>query len=142
MSVLARLILAFSLLIQSFPGLTIICCAGAGAGACPDDAAAEMRSANACRCCCSDDESAVADGPVAGKSASCRCCGLPQAPKPAPIPTTPKSDRLEQFLPFVSVVVGILPPEPASFGAPWRSLDRPTCRSSNSMQSILCVWMV
>lgn len=142
MALVTRLILAIMLVVQSLPGIAVERCAemtgGIRAGAVQDASADEA----ACPCCAgaARDKS----GPACANSdavTACKC-GMPQPEQPK---APPSDSRTEQ----VQLAVAILP---AFLGFVFEAVDRPVPsvgwlgappkRPANSVQSVLCVWVV
>ena len=142
MAVVTRLILALLLVVQSLPGVSVERCAemARGTGMSAVDTAATDTSA--CSCC------AGRKGETSGSACSnsdavtaCKC-GMPQPEQPK---APPSDSRTEQ----VQLAVAILP---AFLGFVFEAVDRPVPsvgwlgappkRPANSVQSVLCVWVV
>lgn len=133
MFVVARVLLIASLLLQSLLGASAAACGSAlsgQAGVCQANQPATPSNTKApCPCC--------ADKPIA----AC-CCGDSEPEHPQTPPSEPTSNRAQQFLAIVPTLVGLLPSliRPAERAWPLASAQRfcPT----NSIQSLLCVWVI
>lgn len=135
MSVAVRVILALMLVVQSLPGMAVERCEAMAR--CRGTAAAHQATAedDDCPCCsprgCSDRDAVIA----------CRC-GTPRPEQPKAPPSESKT-RLVQFdAAIVAAVVGCSSDaagEPALHRGRLGALPQ---RPANSIQSVLCVWVV
>lgn len=141
MSILIRAILIASLLLQSLPGLVMQRCV-----AMPDVKAlvAAGHAANAkCACCGDSDDASAVECPLA-KSGYVGCnCKSPQPEDPkAPPSDHQKSQQIEQLFPAAAPAITILLPEPLPLLVRWTASEPPKRSGSNSIQSLLCVWVM
>lgn len=132
MFAVARVLLIASLLLQSLLGISVMTCEPAVSGGfvCqPGRVTVPTPAKAACPCC--------ADKPMA----AC-CCDDSKPERPQTPPAEPSSTRAQQFLAIVPALVGVLPSlsQPAERSRPIASA-RP-CGPTNSIQSLLCVWVI
>lgn len=138
MSVLIRIILVLALLVQTVPGLAAPACAGMEQSG--KTAGTVARSDEECPCCVVDDP-ATASCPVVADTAVCRC-GEVSSQEQTPPQSDPRSEQVRQ----------LLVPIPGAFETPvpvvTKEAARRPCsdpaphRTSNTIQSLLCVWVV
>ncbi|MCC6661534.1 MAG: hypothetical protein IT437_11685 [Phycisphaerales bacterium] len=142
MAVVTRLILALMLAVQSLPGLAVERCAEMtlGMGMSAVDATATDNSA---RPCCSGGKGEPTGSACTNSDAVTVCkCGTPRPEQPKAPPSDSRTDQVQLaaailpgFLGFAFEAVD----QPAP-GVGW--LGAPPKRSANSVQSVLCVWVV
>ncbi|MGE3108378.1 MAG: hypothetical protein AB7G11_03845 [Phycisphaerales bacterium] len=134
-----RAILIASLLLQPFAGLLPQRCVGM-----PDAAALVsmgMPAGATCDCCGGDADGASVECPMAKDSyVGCNCKASQQEAPQTP-PPGPEHKPLTQLLAFVPVLI-MLVPEPAARSFVWHGDDALLRRSSPSIQSLLCVWLM
>lgn len=139
MNFLVRLILVFATVVQAIPGLTAGRCAGMGGTMSMMQSGAD--EAAGCPCCAADAQSDASECPTAGAVLSCTC-GQPQRSEPA----APVSDQRVEQIQALLVVLPTLAEIVASDVAPTpmsRSFTDPSPhRPANSIQSLLCVWVM
>lgn len=139
MALLVRLILALSLVVQSVPGLAVQRCVGMpGAGA----AGAEKIEQPVCSCCGGGDDGAAAPCPFASNGYVGCNCKESQEQEPKPLPGDPKTEQLQHLLAFVPVLTVVLPPLPLPTAMMRTGSETPPWRTSHSVQSLLCVWLI
>lgn len=142
MVVVTRLILALMFVVQSLPGVGVERCAemirGVGAVAVQADSADE----SSCRCCWGDARGAA--GPACGKSdAVGGCvCGMPRPEQPKAPPSEPKSEQVRFALAILPAFLGFMFEGVARAAPPVCWLGAAPKRRANSIQSVLCVWVV
>ncbi|MCC6970618.1 MAG: hypothetical protein IT434_10400 [Phycisphaerales bacterium] len=148
MARLTRLILALSLVVQSLPGIGFARCAQMAIGA---DQVVRVGMISACgpaseidqsSCPCCDESSTGSPAGLEGGAAdSCRCdVGRPEQPITPPAePTLERTQLVAVVLPSLLSLA-----RPAHVGA-HSGLGRPDGspkRAANSIQSVLCVWLM
>ena len=142
MAVVTRLILALMLVLQSLPGLTVERCAEMTPGTGMSAVDVTPTDNSACPCC-SGRKGEPSGSACSNSDAVTVCkCGMPQPEQPK---APPSDSRTEQ----VQLAVAILP---AFLGFVFEAVDRPAPsvgwlgappkRPANSVQSVLCVWVV
>src|SRR5882724_4610786 len=125
MAIVARLILALSLLIQPMAGIVAARC-----GPMPMGAATSMPSG---QCCCTAGGKGACK--MVGKSASACGCRATQGEEPKAPPSGPKTDQSQTDLAVVPVFIGMLPVPQIAVA---RSLFQPhPWRATHSVQSLL-----
>jgi len=139
MQIFTRVILALILVMQSLPGLTVAQCAAMG-GAGSDGQLSKSVHPTACPCCSGGDDSAGAACPTGDRTSVCHC-GEPRQDEPKTPPTDSKG-QFHQLLVILPALIGFLPPEPMPTMAMGSAADPSPHRPTNSIQSLLCVWIV
>lgn len=136
MFVVARVLLIASLLLQSLMGISAVTCEPAFRGefVCQPGRISEPTSGPkstqvACPCC--------ADKPMT----AC-CCGDSKPEHPQTPPAEPSSNRAQQFLAIVPTLVGLLPSLSQPAERAWPRAYSQRCCPTNSVQSLLCVWVI
>lgn len=132
MFALARAMLIAALLLQSLMGLSIASCEPslpAGPMCVLPRVPASTPAKAICPCC--------ADKPMQA------CCCGDSKPEPTQTPSPePTSSRAQQFLAIVPALTGLLPSLSQPAQRSWPSADARPCAPTNSIQSLLCVWVV
>jgi hypothetical protein len=141
MSLVVRVILIVSMLVQSIPGLAMPRCV-----AMPDSlalVAMGMPADAECDCCAKSEEGQAIECPMAERGfVGCNCKNS-QAEDPKTPPSNQKSLQIERLLsvPVVPVIL-IAPPEPLPLAARWTAAEPSRRSGSHSIQSLLCVWRI
>lgn len=135
MQIVTRLILALLFVVQSLPGLTAIQCVPTGGSV-----SVASTHPGACPCCSGGDDGSGASCPTGDRVSICHC-GEPQQDEPKTPPTESKS-QFHQLLVVLPALIGFLPLEPMPTLAMCSTADPLPHRPTNSIQSLLCVWIV
>jgi len=137
MAVVTRLILAFVLVVQSLPGIAVERCAEMGSRA---TAVTVSQDDEACPCCTKlgsgKSECSNGDG-----TSVCRC-GMPKPEEPKTPPSEPKVERVQFLAAVLPTILSLTLPEPVPAQVHWDRLGGAAKRPTNSIQSVLCVWVV
>lgn len=140
MSILMRVILIVSLVLQSMPGLTMQRCVAIPTVS--DLVAVGMAPDAECSCCGPSDEKAVVECPMA-KNGYIGCnCRSPQSDEPQSPPSNEKFQQVEPLFTAGTFVVASLVPEPAPGSAQRTAFEATSRFGSHSIQSFLCVWLM
>lgn len=134
---MSRIILVVSLLLQSLPGLTTLNCAEMW----PGTASGAMAGGSKCSCCRVGGGTMKGACPTGDKFVACRC-GMSQPEEPRTPPPNPKTALTHQFIALLPILLSVLPPKPFVLERQWTSRSGPPKQSANSIQSLLCVWVV
>ncbi|MBX3381499.1 MAG: hypothetical protein KF805_15495 [Phycisphaeraceae bacterium] len=138
MAAFIRFILVLSLLAQSFPALAMQRCAGMPEASAR--VAANTPQDQECGCC-QLGVSGAPDCPLSSQAfADCNCRASQQEAPKTP-PPGPENKPLTQLLAFVPVLM-VFVREPAVLSFVWHGDDALLRRSSPSIQSLLCVWLI
>lgn len=137
-----RIILAFMLVVQSLPGVSVERCAEMARGMGMSAVDAVATDTSACLCCAGRKGETSGSACTNSDAVTACKCGMPQPEQPK---APPSDSRTEQ----VQLAVAVLP---AFLGFVFESADRPAPsvgwlgappkRPANSVQSVLCVWVV
>lgn len=79
--------------------------------------------------------------PTGDKLVACRC-GMSPPEEPRTPPPSPKSEQTHQFVALLPILLTVLPPKPFVLEQRWTSPPGPPKQSADSIQSLLCVWVV
>ena len=139
MQLLTRLILVAMLVVQSMLGLNAVQCEGMTATGSVGQLSASGQSKACPHCSGESTESATCS---TGDSVSVCHCGEPRQDEPKTPPSDSKGQQVQQLLVILPALMGFLPPEPMPTPAVWTSTDPSPHRPTNSIQSLLCVWVV
>jgi hypothetical protein len=142
MALLTRLILALTLVVQSLPGIAVERCAEMTRATRIASAQSDMGDEVPCACCSGKaSEKSAPACPKSDATTACKC-GMPQPEQPKAPPSDSKTEQ-------VQFAVAVLP---AFLGFLFEPVDQPTPhvswlgaspkRPGNSIQSVLCVWVV
>ena len=131
------LILALALAIQSSPGLRVASCAMMG-GEMGEACSASAGPALPCSCCMGGAEEA---GMPAAEEDAC-CCGEPEQDEPRAPARESRNSPVESLWTAPPVIIGILPLGGEASRVGWVVRDPVPHRPANSIQSLLCVWMI
>lgn len=142
MAVVTRLILALMLVVQSLPGLAVERCAELARGTGMSAVDTTETENSACPCC-SGRKGVPAGSGCSNSDAVTVCkCGMPQPEQPKAPPSDSRTEQVQLavamlpgFLGFVFEAVDQPAPSEGLLGAPPK-------RPANSVQSVLCVWVV
>lgn len=137
MAIISRIILVLSMLMQSLPGLTTLNCAEMM----PGTAAPTNAGGSRCSCCRAGDGAMTASCPTGDKFVACRC-GMSQPAEPRTPPSNPKTAQTHQFVALLPILLTVLPSKPFVLEQRWTSPPGPPKQSADSIQSLLCVWVV
>lgn len=139
MSLIVRVILIASMLLQSLPGLAMQRCV-----AMPDAsalAAAGMPADANCGCCGNGADGETIECPMA-KNGYVGCnCKNPQSQEPKSPPSDQKPRQIEHLFLAMPFVVALLPREPLP-SPRWTAIEPLKRSGSHSIQSLLCVWLM
>ena len=137
-----RIILAFMLVVQSLPGVSVERCAEMARGMGMSAVDAVATDTSACLCCAGRKGETSGSACTNSDAVTACKCGMPQPEQPK---APPSDSRTEQ----VQLAVAVLP---AFLGFVFESADRPAPsvgwlgappkRPANSVQSVWCVWVV
>ncbi len=138
MAFMSRIILGLLLLLQSFPGLTAGNCAIVTPGLSEAFAIASADDNSPSTCC---GGLMMAACPAGGPAIACECdMRQDETPRiPFLPPTTESAHQFVAPLPTRLTSVEVEPP--STIQRPTHAAGRPK-RSANSIQSLLCVWVV
>lgn len=140
MRILNRFILGLLVVVQSLPGLAAMPCAPMAGGDFDVRLTASARP-TVCLCCAGGDESTGAACSTGGSAAVCQC-GEPRRDGPQAPPVDSKSQPLHEALATLTALIGCHPPEPMPAMAKGAGAEGLPHRPANSIQSLLCVWVV
>lgn len=138
---ITRLILAFMLMVQSLPGVAGEWCAEMyGSSGTKSVQTVLSDEVPACECCV---RGGMGTGACTNSDASFACrCGLPQPELPKGPPSDPKSERLQFVAVVLPALLTLTHPQPVRLPARWSLISVSPKRPANSIQSVLCVWVV
>jgi len=142
MALVTRLILALMLVVQSLPGFAVERCAEMKGGAETTLGQAAMADEAACPCCSGGavEKSGTACG---NRDAVTLCkCGTPRPEQPKAPPSEPKVERTQLLAVVLPTVLSFALTEPVPAQFHWDRLGGAAKRPTNSIQSVLCVWVV
>lgn len=142
MALVTRLILALALVVQSMPGLAVERCAEmtrvAGSGSGQPAMAAE----DACPCCSGRSRDGSGTTCTNSDGVSVCKCGMPRSEQPVTPPSDSKTGQVQFAVAILTTFPGVTFAEAGAPSLPARSLGAAPRRSANSVQSVLCVWIV
>lgn len=142
MALVTRLILALMLVVQSLPGMAVERCAEMTSGAGSTVARTAMTDDEACPCC-SGRAVEKSGSECTNRDAVTACkCGMPQPEQPKTPPSEPKVERVQFLAAVLPTILSFTLPEPVPAQVHWDRLGGAAKRPTNSIQSVLCVWVV
>lgn len=83
----------------------------------------------------------TASCPTGDKFVACRC-GMSQPDEPRTPPSNPKAEQTHQFVALLPILLAVLPKAPVVLAQRWTSSSGSPKQSADSIQSLLCVWVV
>lgn len=142
MALVTRLILALMFVVQSLPGVAVERCAEMTRGVGAPAVQAESADESSCPCCSGAARGKA--GPACTNSdavTACRC-GMPQPEQPKAPPSEPKTEQVQFALAILPAFLGFMFEEIDQPTPPVGWLGAAPKRPANSIQSVLCVWVV
>ncbi|MFO0833754.1 MAG: hypothetical protein U0638_02195 [Phycisphaerales bacterium] len=137
MAVVTRLILVLMLVVQSLPGIAVERCAEMSSRA---KVVSDSQDDEACPCC-TKSGSGKSECTNGDAVSVCRC-GMPKPEEPKSPPAEPKIERVQLFAAVLPTILSFSLPEPVPAQVRWDRVGGAAKRPTNSIQSVLCVWMV
>lgn len=142
MAVVTRIILALMLVVQSLPGVAVERCAEMSRGTRMSAVDAVATDSSACPCCSGrNGESSGSACRNSDAVTACKC-GMPQPEQPKAPPSDSKTEQVQLAVAILPVFLGF---DFEAVNRPALSLGwlgAPPKRPANSVQSVLCVWVV